>query len=357
MVMTHSSRSDVNPLNGTLYSLLEHKFQDVRIANQGAGTAIRRIQDPLNPRRVITLAQQWGEYYCVCCPFCNDVGHKLWINHMYGADYDAKIGRRTDTHLAICYKNDCLDCPERRTQLEDLIFGPGKRLLAKVPVKPGDVAFEPQQIAPPGKILNLTELSDTATAVEYLSSRNFDIELLTNVFGVGVCVEPLPQYRVMRGRIYIPSYFNEKLVAWQGRVPTSQKIDMKYYTAGVKSRALYNYDLAARQDCVVIVEGAPSVWRLGAVGVSLFGKSLSFWQENTIATTWSGKPIFVVLDHGELDALEKAVSQLYRHSTKVIPVMMSDARDPADYAREDLRDLLLAAADSVNVAIPESFLR
>jgi hypothetical protein len=357
MAMTHASRPSLDALSPTLYAFLQHKFTDVLFANQGSRAAIQRVRDPLNPNRTLTNAQEWGEYYRVCCPFCNDVGHKLWINHMYGADYNKKSGRRTDTHLAICYKNDCIASPERREQLEDLIFGPGRRLLPKLPIQVGSVSFAPQQISAPGKILNLLELPDTAPAIEYLTSRNFDIELLTNAFGVGVCTEPLPQYRVMRGRIYIPSYFNQQLVAWQGRLPTTQKVDMKYYTAGTKSRALYNYDLACRQDCVVIVEGAPSVWRLGAIGVSLFGKTLSFWQENTIATTWTGKPVFIVLDHGEIEAIEKAAMQLCRHNIKVVPVLMPDERDPADYSKDDLRELLLAAADSVGVTANLSSLR
>lgn len=357
MAMTHASRPSVNPLNPTLFSFLEHKFSDVRIANQGSAAAVQRVRDPLNPDYVMTLAQTWGEYYCVCCPFCNDVGHKLWINHTYGADLNPRTGRRTDTHLVICYKNNCLSSYERRQQLEDLIFGPGKRLLQKIPIQQGSVSYDTKQIAPPGKILNLEELPDSSPAVEYLVGRNFDIDILSNVFGVGVCVEPLPQYRMMRGRIYIPSYFNQQLIAWQGRVPTTQKVDMKYYTAGTKSRALYNYDLASRQDCVVIVEGAPSVWRLGAVGVSLFGKTLSFWQENTIATTWAGKPVFIVLDHGEEEAIEKATAQLCRHNLQVVPVLMPDERDPADYSRADLRELLLSTAESVGVSVDPSFLR
>jgi hypothetical protein len=99
------------------------------------------------------------------------------------------------------------------------------------------------------------------------------------------------------------------------------------------------------------------VWRLGAIGVSLFGKTLSFWQENTIATTWAGKPVFVVLDKGEDDAIEKATMQLCRHNLQVIPVLMPDDRDPADYSKQDLRDLLLAAADSVGVSVTLSSLR
>jgi hypothetical protein len=353
--MTHVARPDVNPLNQTLYALLQHKFGDVRISNPGSSAVVQRVRDPLNPKRTLTQAAHWGEYYTVCCPFCNDVGHKLWINYMYGVDYDRQTGRRTGTHLAVCYKNSCTAAPGRLAQLEDLIFGPGKRLLARLPIREGVVDTATEQIEPPGEILSLLELPETAPAVQYLNGRQFDIEMLANVFDVGVCVKPAQRHPAMRGRIYIPSYFNRRLVAFQGRAPTTQDVKMKYYTWGTKSRALYNYDAAAAEDYLVIVEGAPSVWRHPRATVSVFGKSLSAWQENTIATTWISKPVFIVLDHGEEAALEAAAMRLCRHNLHVIPVLMPDTRDPADYSSAEFRDLLAAAADSVEIVLPRSF--
>ena len=334
------------PLNATLYAFLQHKFKDVRIANQGAAAHVRRVRDPVNPKRTITQGLSWGEYYCVSCPFCNDTANKLWINHTYGVDLDPNTGRRTDTHLAVCYKNNCVDSPERREQLENLIFGPGRRFLAKLPVSAGEIVSGPETVEFPGKIIPLTELPEASAAVGYLVRRGFNIAELTERFDLGVCAEAIPRYRAMQGRIFIPSYFNGNLVAWQGRVPTDRQVEMKYYTAGVKSRSLYNYDAAKEQEFVVIVEGAPSVWRIGAPAVSLFGKSLSYWQENTIATTWVGKPIFIVLDFGEEQAVEKAAAQLCRHNLRVIPFVMPDTRDPADYTRDEFFDLLHTAASA-----------
>lgn len=341
----------VKPLNATLFAFLQHKFKSVRIANQGAAAHVRRVRDPVNPRRVITQGLSWGEYYCVSCPFCNDTAHKLWINHTYGADVDPTTGRRSDTHLAVCYKNNCVDSPERRDQLETLIFGPGRRFLSRVPISEGTLELEPQTVELPGKIVALSELPPAALAVQYLVRRGFDVDELTRVFRVGVCEDAVPRYRPMQGRIFIPSYFNGNLVAWQGRVPTEQPVTMKYYTAGTKSRALYNYDTAKNQPFVVIVEGAPSVWRVGPAAVSLFGKSLSFWQENTIATTWVGKPVFVVFDCGEEQAVEKAAAQLCRHNVHVVPVVMPDSRDPADYERSEFFALLREAADACHVSV------
>lgn len=358
MAMTHSSMPRVNPLNPNLYALLEHKFGEVKIANAGSSANIQRFPDPLRPGRIITQAHWWGEYYCVNCPFCNDVGNKLWINHLYGADYDQRTGRRTDTFLAHCYKNGCIAVPGRAEQLEDMIFGPGKWANRKMAIRSGDLSAAPETLDVPGDILSLQELSPNHPAIEYLTSRDFDIKELSEVFRVGLCTNAPTRYRIMNGRIYIPSFFNGALVAFQGRMtrnPTSKQ-EIKYYTQGRKSRALYNYDNACREKVVVVVEGAPSVWRLGRAGVSLFGKTLSYWQENTIATTWAGKPVFVVLDCDAQKELEHVVTQLCQHNLHVVPVVLPDARDPADYSRADLRDILSAAASAVNVQADLSFL-
>jgi hypothetical protein len=358
MAMTKSSAPKVNPLNPNLYALLEHKFGEVKFANAGSAANIQRFPDPLHPGRIITQAHWWGEYYCVCCPFCNDVGHKLWINHLYGADYDQRTGRRTDTFLAHCYKNDCVAQDGRAGQLEDMIFGPGKWGAKRMPIRSGDVASSSETIEAPGDIIDLRDLPPTHPAIQYLTSRQFDINELAETFHVGLCTDASSRYRIMNGRIYIPSLFNGQLVAWQGRLTrnTSNKQEIKYYTQGRKSRALYNYDNACRQPAVVLVEGAPSVWRLGRSGVSLFGKTLSYWQENTVATTWAGKPVFVMLDCDAQKELEQVVTQLCQHNVHVVPVVLPDARDPADYSREELRDILSSAAASVDVSADISFL-
>lgn len=358
MAMTKPSTPRVNPLNPTLYALLAHKFGEIKIANAGSAANIQRFPDPLKPGRIVTQAHWWGEYYCVNCPFCNDVGNRLWINHLYGADYNPHTGRRTDTFLAHCYKNSCLAVEGRSAQLEDMIFGPGRWANRKLAIRTGDLSQATTTVETPGEIIPLRDLLAYHPVVEYLSARNFDIEDLSNTFQLGVCINAAPRWRIMNGRIYIPSFFNKKLVAYQGRLArnVTDKQEIKYYTQGRKSQALYNYDTAKNESAVVVVEGAPSVWRIGRAGVSIFGKTLSHWQENTIATTWAGKPVFVVLDCDAQKELEHVVTQLCQHNLHVVPVVLPDARDPADYSRSDLRDILSAAAAEVGVAANFSFL-
>jgi hypothetical protein len=226
-----------------------------------------------------------------------------------------------------------------------------------VVIRQGTMANDGDTPTLPGTIIPLTSLPDYHPAVEYVVSRGFDPIELSETFKIGVCTDAEKRYEIMNGRIFIPAYFNGQLVSYQGRLSrNASKGEVKYYTQGRKSRALYNYDLAANQSLVVLVEGAPSVWRIGLPGVCLFGKTLSYWQENTVATTWAGKPVFVMLDSDARKELEQAVMQLSQHNLKVVPVSLPDARDPADHSRAELHDILSAAASSAGVSADLSFL-
>lgn len=357
MNMAAAAAPQANPLNPLLYSLLEHKFGEVRIANAGAPANVQRYVDPLRPGKVVKRGQ-WGEYYCVCCPFCHDQRHRLWINHTYGADIEN--GRRTDTHLAVCYNSNCISQTGRAEQLEDIVFGPNKRLLPRAPIRAAPVEFTKKTVDRPGEVVNIKDLPDYHPAVEYLTSRNFDVKDLGETFDVSVCVKAdTAKYKIMQGRIYIPIYFNGQLVGWQGRVVgPGTKYGPKYYNAPgtPKSQILYNYDLALSQPAVVVVEGVPSVWRLGSAGVCIFGKTLSVWQQTTLATAWNGKPVFVMLDSDAHDELDRAVTQLIARNVIVVPVILPDVRDPADYSRAELFEILSSAADAVGVSADLSFL-
>ena len=123
--MPHLVTEKVLPLNPTLYALLERTFGSVRIYNAGQYAKMVMTRSRENPQNIISVPHSSGEYYAVCCPFCNDEGHKLWINYRFGDGFEPS-GRRSGVHLAHCYK-DCLrDDPGKRVQLELLVFGSGR---------------------------------------------------------------------------------------------------------------------------------------------------------------------------------------------------------------------------------------
>lgn len=340
MTMTAPMEPRVDPLNSTLYALLEHKFRSVTIANEGVSAHVQRFADPLRPGRFVENTLTWGEFYCVNCPFCDDTRHRLWINHLYGSDYERN--RRKYTHLAVCYNENCTHQPGRLSQLETMVFGPGRPLIKKVAIKAASAEFVHKAVEAPGEICSVAGLPEFHPAVKYLMGRRFDPEMLARLFEVGVCTyTEHERYRIMLNRLYIPITMNGKLVGWQGRAVNDTAVPKYFNCPGTsKSRMLYNLDIASKQKHVVVVEGVPSVWRIGPAAVCLFGKTMSLYQQTTIATTWGRKPVVLMLDHDAKAEMEQGTAALKARGVDVRPVYLPDSRDPADYDTDDIECLI-----------------
>jgi hypothetical protein len=338
------------PLNPVLYRLLTQKFGEIKIANEGCPAYFNRLPDPTNPKRKIIHGALWGEYYCVRCPFCNDHRPRLWINHRYGSEVE--YGRRQLTHLAVCYNNNCTNEPGRADQLEQIIFGVGRNLRPRpLPIQPVVSMFEPQPVEPPGEIASLSDLPAAHPARVYLEQRRFDPDWLAVKFNIGVVVSANDEkHAACVGRLYIPIIYRNDLVGWQCRAVNPQSVPKYLNAPGMrKSALLYNYDYAAKEPYVIVVEGVPSVWRLGAAAVCLFGKSLSVFQKNLIVKTWPNKPVFLLLDNDARQEMTQARDLLQQHSLKVVPIELPDARDPADYSVDAITDMLVARATSAGI--------
>ena len=67
--------------------------------------------------------------------------------------------------------------------------------------------------------------------------------------------------------------------------------------------------------------------------------------------------MFIVLDNDAQEELEKTTQKLCARNMNVVPVILPDARDPADYTRPELFTMLSAAADAVEVKADLSFLQ
>jgi hypothetical protein len=339
-----------NALNPVLYDLLIRKFGTVKIASEGCPAYYQRIPDPFNPSRTIEQSAFWGEYYCVRCPFCNDHSPRLWINHLYASE--VAYGRRQLTHLAVCYNNQCLATPGRKEQLEQIIFGIGQHLRPRnLPIKPVTEAYVAKPVTPPGMIVSLRDLPFDHPAIEYLTSRKFNPDVIADNFGVGVVAELAEGTSpACRGRLYIPVKQNDELLGWQCRgITPAQKPKYLNSPAMRKSTLLYNYDTAKDQPFVIVVEGVPSVWRLGAAAVCLFGKSMSYAQHNLIARTWHKKPVFLLLDNDAQQEMNQAAELLRRTVGKVITISLPDSRDPADYTFQEITDIVFARAEAEGV--------
>ena len=352
------------PLSPAFHRILVRRFGEVRIAR--AGEAMQHSQgiDPvtMSPRLLVT---EYGETYCVNCPFCNDTRKRLWLTYMYGQPDPLRPGYHM-THFGVCYNEDCLRNKVNRKRLEEMLFGLRNRndpLRMRLPLEAAatitTATLGPTE--PPGTVLRLSELYPGHPALQYLAvERRLDLAVLEH-YGVGYCTDASPQHRQVQDRIVIPFYFNGEYVGWQARYVGD---DMPYGTpkyltcTGMpKTKFLYNCDRAKIKPYVVVVEGVTDVWAIGDHAVSILGKKMSQRQLEIIQHNWLRQLVVLVLDPdaqaetAEAKAMLEEVRQGY--SNPVVVVQLPDGYDPARYAREQINNIIRAAVVKDGKILPE----
>lgn len=352
-----------NPLNPQLYRLLEKHFGKVKVAHQGVGMRRTRVVDPLTGRERFR-AEDAGEYYAVCCPFCGDTRFRLWINHRWGVRDE--LGS-LNLHLAHCY-NEPASClrtmQDRKDFLEDLTAVCGdfsSFTLARAGDRPPDASFEL-----PGDCVLLSSLTPPHPALDYLTSRErpFDPAVLSRSYRVCWCRSS--SYSLAENRIIVPVFQGGVLKGWQARYPgeldwKKKGAPPKYWGAPrMQKRSLvYNIDRASAYGTVAVCEGVTDVWSFGSMAVALLGCSLSEDQLTVLTTAAKGSTFAVLLDADK--AGKKAVDDLARRiARKVGPgrvavVGLPDGKDPGSLPRAYLRSHVQEAMRAAGV--PVSFLK
>jgi hypothetical protein len=351
--------SGVVPLNMILYTTLRDIFGSVIVAGQGMNMCGNNLANPLYRNRTQYVVTSWGEYYRVCCPFCKENRHRLWINHLYGQPNLET--HYPDSWLAVCYNEECTKSPAVRQQLYHMLFGmqPRSQRRQVMPIGQGEAMDGPlMTAAPPGVIAKLSELPATHPARQYVIGRNFDPDWLSEHFRIGYTLDVTDaRYNTMRGRLYIPIFFEGALVGWQGRTlydPPKGGPPKYYFMAGTpRKRILYNYDVAKKWPFVVVVEGVPSVWRIGGPGVASFGKIVTPMQLSLLISDRRDRAIVLLLDPDARDEMEGILGELRSlHKQNVVPVWLPPKYDPADYTHEAVVNFIRSAASSCGVSLP-----
>lgn len=343
-------------LRPALYDRLVNKFGSVKVYHRGetASLGLRPAEggQPSRAVRYCDTAQghRRGEIYAVCCPYCGDDRHRLHFSHLWGA-VDVATGSRL-LWLAWCYNEErCLSGRDRQRELYEHVWDDssppaGDRARYGRPSPPGEA---PGRLEPPGTIWPVDRLLEDHPAVLYLRDRRFDPAWLATAFGVGYVATARPECLHTIGRLYIPVCHGGRLAGWQarhlGKPPPGVP---KYFSAAgmPRGRLLYNFDGAVRQPFVVVVEGPTDVWRFGPEAVAVFGKPTAV-QAEMVAAHW--RRVVVLLD---ADAARESAQLLARlNSLEVVEVGLPDDRDPADYDRGELRDLVSDAAHRAGVSL------
>lgn len=353
--------ADVRALNPMLYAALKRRFDKVIFAQQGQAAS------PAFPSAFATRDGQmrngtdrslWGEYYRVCCPYCQDGRFRLWVNHLYGT---RDSSGREEQRLAICYNEHCLAKEENRRAFYELIFGLVNRNNRNpIIILPGEETTEfLKNVPPPGHIAPITKVSPRNEARMYLISRNFDLDELEQNYGVGVVIEADVNFRKAENRVYIPLRMDGELVGWQTRYP--HDIDWKanpqipkYYNLPNMPRKLMlaGIDTAKFWPFLALCEGAISAWRVGPCCVPLLGKTISVPQRQRIAADMRGKPIFLLAEE-DSKAYWDEIEMLLRqdgHQT-IIRITFPGKYDPANYEHDVVVSIMRNAAQQRNLSI------
>jgi uncharacterized protein YueI len=345
-------------LNPLLYRKLKRHFGRVRVSNPGQAMSAASVKDPYTKRPKLSI-QHPGEYYQVCCPYCDDTKFRLYVNHMYGQP-DAY--RRRMTFLAICYNETaCMTKPDNQRDFLDTLEEI-EGVLERAKVKPGEeVSLEARVADWPGPCVPIDQLKDKHKAREYLRSRHFDPDYIAKRFDVRWCLDS--HFFLARKRLIIPVYDKGKLRGWQARLPEdldwkNKELNLppKYFTMpGMPRRLLlYNFDRAKEWETGVVMEGPTDVWSLGSMGICTFGATMTPHQQRRFVTVFRKRSAVLLFDPEEFEA--KATRKLVEKLEKKLPtnlakIKLPEGTDPGSLDREFLRDYIASEASKQGVKV------
>jgi len=271
-------------LNKPLYEVLHARFGKVRITNENSKRIERRHRD--GRHEVISA----GENYGVDCPLCGDTKGRLSISYLWLEKPPLEQKRRTD--LAHCYNEECPVREEKFWQpliaeiemakVGLLISGPDERIteIKEIP--------EARTIELPKGFQLLDTLPADHPALAFIKkqySNNFDPKYLAQNYGVGFTAESDPLHPRSRNRVIFPVTQGGELILWQGR--TIEDIDPRWYIPLGYSKPFYNGDKIDPMGIPIIAEGIPSAIACGPNAGALFGKTITNFQLDYIASRWS----------------------------------------------------------------------
>jgi hypothetical protein len=155
-------------------------------------------------------------------------------------------------------------------------------------------------------------------------------------YGIGWC-----ERGYFRNRMVVPVVQDRQQLFFVARYMKAKPpagVKKTVYPKGSQpGRVLFNYDRARRCQTIRIVEGALDAVHLGKSAVATFGTSLSQYQLELLMRS-SATEISIIWDRDAVDKARKLAMRLSEFwSVRV--VVLPDARDPDEWAVEDLRKL------------------
>ena len=352
-------------LNPVLYKRLERKFQKaggIKIASEGEAMIYTKKRDfSRKGDKFLYDFEQGGEYYRVCCPYCHDTRHRLYVSHMWGRKDKDGVPM---TFLAVCYNEDCLSSRPNYTDFLHLLRY--DQNIREAEIARGVTLTEEQKVFEwPGPVDRIDHLPEDHDAVTYVRGRGFDPAVLGRYYGVAYCRNSVHFHACKR--LVIPVYFDGVLKGWQarhvGELPWKNKekkdtLPPKYYTCPrmKRSKLIGNWDNAKKYKTVVITEGWFDVFATGPWAGCIFGNFTSHFQRQLLVESAkaTGQSVIFMLDPEEFDsestkvALEELEKEL---PGQFAPVQLPPGTDPGSLGRDFILDYIATAARKKRVEV------
>jgi hypothetical protein len=343
-------------LNRVLYSKLRRHFGGVRVSCAGEAMICRATRSlEGDPRLTVFHA---GEYYQICCPYCDDTRFRLYINHRFGTK---DVRGRPLTFLAICYNESCMS---KRENLYDFLERLDELSLTEANVSRGKIVpEEAREVLPPGPCVSLTDLPAKHPAIAYLRSRRFDIAELGTKHLVSYCFDS--RYTLAKNRLIIPVYEKGKLKGWQARYPgeldwkgpKKKELPPKYFScpgSHFRSRCIYGFETMPEWETGILVEGPTDRWRFGSMAGSIFGNSVTAWQMRKFLAVFSKRTGVLLLDPEEMES-KKTIETLDLFRKKMpgqfCGVVLPEDTDPGGLDRDFVKEYVRQHASRQGVRV------
>lgn len=138
--------------------------------------------------------------------------------------------------------------------------------------EPEEISKQPRRIQwPPDGTIFIEKMSEDLTVKWFLKSRNI---------ALADCIQREVRIGIMgrwTGRFIFPVYYQNRVVAFQGRDMTG-KSEPRYLTQGDVSNYVYNIEGVHPDRFTVITEGVLNAWAVGDNAVATFSAALSSQQ-------------------------------------------------------------------------------
>lgn len=180
---------------------------------------------------------------------------------------------------------------------------------------------------------------------QYLINRNFDPEKLEKKYGLKAS-GPIGDYKF---RIVAPIIFRSREVSFITRTIITDNDSIARYLPCRKEKEvihykniLYNLD-NCKKDHIIVVEGVPSVWRLGDFSAATFGIKYTIKQAYLLSKY---KRIFLVFDNDperisqaliQATKLSSCINQFSKDS-EVFIITLSGKKAPDDFTDQEAFD-------------------